>query len=148
MAFERSTKQARATVLAATEEARSSGQFAVEAEHLLLALSDHPDLERLGLDHDQLIAALDREEERSLASVGIAAADFDLPAARRGTRRPKLGTSAKLALERSMTIAAKRGARRIRASHLLHGVLAAQRGRVPRALQIAGIDVDELRALI
>jgi hypothetical protein len=29
---------------------------------------------------------------------------------------------------------------------LLAGVLGAEQGRVPRALQIAGVDVDELRA--
>jgi ATP-dependent Clp protease ATP-binding subunit ClpA len=148
MAFERLTKDARAAVLAASEEeARSTGHGSVEAEHLLLALAAHPDLSGLGLDHDALAAALAQEEERSLAAVGVAAGDFEMPI-RRGRRKPKLATSAKLALQRALTIAVKRGERRIQAGHLLHGVLAAEQGRVPRALQIAGTDVDELRAQI
>ena len=149
MAFERFTKEARATVAAAfDEEARSGARGTVEAEHLLLALTAHPDLHGLGLDHAAILAALAHEEERSLASVGIAAGDFDPPPARPGRRSPKLATSAKLALERSVAAAVKRGERRITAAHLLLGVLAAERGRVPRALQIAGIDVDELRSRI
>jgi ATP-dependent Clp protease ATP-binding subunit ClpA len=149
MAFERFTKDARAAVLSASEEAaRSSGHATVEAEHLLLALAVHVDLRELGLDHDELVAALAAEEERSLAAVGIASSDFDLPVRHRGRRKPKLATSAKLALQRAATIAVRRGERRIHAGHLLHGVLAAEHGRVPRALQIAGIDVDELRARI
>jgi hypothetical protein len=111
-------------------------------------LAAHPDLRKLGLDHDQLIAALAQEEERSLAAVGIAASDFDLPVRHPGRLKPKLATSAKLALHRAATSAVKRGERRIHARHSLHGVLAAEHGRVPRALQIAGIDIDELRAHI
>jgi ATP-dependent Clp protease ATP-binding subunit ClpA len=148
MAFERFTKDARAAVLAALGEARSSGQSAVEAEHLLLALAAHPDLHKLGLNRDELVAALAQEEERSLAAVGITAVDFDLPVARRGNSAPKLATSAKLALQRGLTIAVKHGGRRIQARHVLGGVLAAEHGRVPRALQIAGIDIDQLRAQI
>jgi ATP-dependent Clp protease ATP-binding subunit ClpA len=148
MAFERFTKDARATVLAALEEARSSGQSAAEAEHLLLALAAHPDLHRFRLDRDKLVAALAQEEERSLAAVGIATADFDLSAAHRTDSTPKLATSAKLALQRGLTIAVKQGGRRIQAIHVLGGVLATEHGRVPRALQIAGINIDELRAQI
>jgi ATP-dependent Clp protease ATP-binding subunit ClpA len=149
MAFQRFTPDARAAVLSASEEAaRSSGQATLEAEHLLLALATHPDLRRLGLDRDELVAALEQEELRSLAAVGIAASDFDLPVRHRGQRKPKLATSAKLALQRAAEIAVGRRERRVRAAHLLHGVLAAERGRVPRALLIAGIDIDELRARI
>lgn len=149
MAFERFTKDARAAVLTASEEeARSSGQGTIEAEHLLLALAAHPDLRELGLDHETLGAALAQEDERSLAAVGIAAGDFYLPVTRSRRPKPKLARSAKLALQRALTIAVDRGERRIHAGHLLYGVLAAERGRVPRALRIAGIDVDELRARI
>jgi ATP-dependent Clp protease ATP-binding subunit ClpA len=149
MAFERFTKDARAAVLTASEEeARSSGHGTIEAEHLLLALAAHPDLRELGLDHEALVAALAQEDERSLAAVGIAAGDFSLPVTRRRRPKPKLAASAKLALQRALTIAVNRGERRIHAGHLLYGVLAAEHGRVPRALQIAGIDVDELRARI
>jgi ATP-dependent Clp protease ATP-binding subunit ClpA len=149
MTFERFAKDARAAVLAAAEEeAGIAGQGVVEAEHLLLALASRPELRQLGLDHEELSAALEREEEQSLAAVGVAAADHDLPAPRRRARGPKMATSTKLALQRAAGVAVRRGDRRIGAQHLLLGVLAAEHGRVPRALDIAGIDVPELRARI
>lgn len=148
MAFERLTKDARAAVVASEEEARSSGHGTIGAEHLLLALAAHSDLRELGLDHEVLVAALAHEDERSLAAVGIAAGDFGLPVTRPRRPKPKLAASAKLALHRALTIAVNRGERRIHVGHLLHGVLAAEHGRVPRALQTAGLDVDELRAQI
>ncbi|HWF72275.1 MAG TPA: Clp protease N-terminal domain-containing protein [Solirubrobacteraceae bacterium] len=149
MPFERLAGDARAIVHTAVEdEARASGHGSVEAEHLLLALAAHPALLGLGLDRDELVAALAQEEERSLAAVGIAAADFDLPAGHRGPRKPRLAASIKLAIARAVAIAAKRGDRRITAKHLLYGVLDAEQGRVPRALRIAGIDRAELRARI
>jgi ATP-dependent Clp protease ATP-binding subunit ClpA len=146
MAFERLTKEARAAVIAACREAAAGGQGVVEAEHLLLALASHPELRGLGLDHEQLVAALAREEERSLAAIGVAAGDHELPALPRRTRSPKLATSTKLALQRALTIASRRGDRRIRAQHLLLGVLSAEHGRVPRTLEIVGLDIQELRA--
>jgi ATP-dependent Clp protease ATP-binding subunit ClpA len=66
--------------------------------------------------------------------------------ARRSAKHP--GQPVELALHRASTIAVKRGERRIQAGHLLNGLLAAEHGRVPRALQIAGIDAHELRAQI
>jgi Clp amino terminal domain, pathogenicity island component len=84
MAFERFTKDARrAVVAAAHEEAQTAGQGSIEAEHLLLALAAHPDLRALGLDRDELADALEREEEHSLAAVGIAAVDDGAPTVRR-----------------------------------------------------------------
>jgi ATP-dependent Clp protease ATP-binding subunit ClpA len=148
MAFERLTKDARAMVADAHGEARADGRGFVEAEHLLLALAHHPELHHLGLERGELCAALAREEERSLAAVGVAAAEFGAPAAARRSRGPKLATSLKLALERAMTLAPQRGDRRITVRHLLAGVLAAERGRVPRALELAGVDIQELRARV
>jgi ATP-dependent Clp protease ATP-binding subunit ClpA len=149
MAFERFTKDARAIVLAASqEEAQTRGTGTVEAEHLLLALSAHPSLRHLDLDHDRIEQALIQEEERSLASVGIAARDFEDPTVSAAPHRTRLATSAKLALQRALTTAQRRRDRRIETHHLLLGVLAADHGRVPRALQIAGIDVAELRTRI
>jgi ATP-dependent Clp protease ATP-binding subunit ClpA len=146
MTFERLTADARAAVLAASEEeARAAGSATIEAEHLLLALAAHPSLEHLGLDRAEIAGALAREEERSLAAVGISGGDYGPPHPADGPRRPKLATSFKLALHRAVTTAQLRGDKRIGAHHLLGGVLAAQHGRVPRALQIAGIDVAELR---
>ncbi|MBV9802972.1 MAG: hypothetical protein JO130_07280 [Solirubrobacterales bacterium] len=148
MAFERFTKDARATVMAARAEALAAGHATIEAEHLLLALSERPDLQALGLDREQLSYALAAEEERSLAAVGVAASGPDEPIGPRRPRDPQFATSAKLALHRAVSAAAKRGDRRLDARHVLLGVLGAQYGRVPRALQIAEIDVDALRARI
>jgi ATP-dependent Clp protease ATP-binding subunit ClpA len=147
MAFRRFAKDVRRVVLLASqEEARLSGQAVVEAEHLLLALASHPDLRDLGLDRQELVEALAREEEQSLAAVGISASDFDLAASPRENVRPRIGTSAKLVLVRGLRTAVGRGEKRIQARHLLLGVLALEHGRVPRALRIAGVDPDALRS--
>ena len=146
MAFERLTKDARALIAAAPREQESvGGDGTVGAEHLLLALTADPALRDLGLDHDELVAALVREEEESLASVGLSADAWPPPALRR-LSSPRLATSMKLALERALTTAVRRGERRITTRHLLLGVLAAEHGRVPRALALAEIDVPALRA--
>ena len=145
MAFERFTGDARAAVVAAREQARTSGRHAVESEHLLLALAARPEF---GLDPSRLADALAHEEEQSLAAVGLAASEFEPGAGGRARREPRFATSSKLALQRAVAIAAKRGDRRLTAGHVLLGVLAAEHGRVPRALQIAEVDVDELRARI
>jgi ATP-dependent Clp protease ATP-binding subunit ClpA len=145
MAFERFTKDARAVVVAAREEAQTALQGSIEAEHLMMALAAHPDLRALGLDRDELADALEREEEHSLAAVGIAAVDYGAPAARRRFNDPRMATSAKVALQRALAAAVERRDRSITARHLLLGVLAAEHGRVPRTLALAEIDVDELR---
>lgn len=145
MAFERFTRDARATVVAAREEARKSGQHSVESEHLLLALAARPEF---GIDRGRVAEALAHEEERSLAAVGVAADELEPSAGGRPRRDPRFATSSKLALQRAVAVAAKRGDRRLTAGHVLLGVLAAKHGRVPRALRIAGIDVDELRARV
>jgi ATP-dependent Clp protease ATP-binding subunit ClpA len=145
MAFERFTKDARAVVVAAHEEAQTAGQGSIEAEHLLLALASHPHLRALGLDRDDLADALAREEEHSLAAVGIAAVDYGSPPARRRFNDPRMATSAKVALQRALAAAVQRRDRSITAQHLLLGVLAAEHGRVPRAVALADLDLDELR---
>ncbi|HUA70176.1 MAG TPA: Clp protease N-terminal domain-containing protein [Solirubrobacteraceae bacterium] len=142
MAFERFTRDARAAVVAAREEARTTGRHTVESEHLLLALAARPEF---GLDRDQLADALALEEQRSLAAVGVDAAELEPRAAGRSRHEPRFATSSKLALQRAVATAAKRGDRRLTAGHVLLGVLAAEHGRVPRALRIAEVDVDRLR---
>jgi ATP-dependent Clp protease ATP-binding subunit ClpA len=148
MAFERFTKDARAVVVAAHEEAERAEQGSIEAEHLLLALASHPHLRALGLDRAELADALACEEEHSLAAVGIAAVDYGAPATRGRFHDPRMATSAKVALERALAAAVQRRDRSITARHVLLGVLAAERGRVPRTLALADIDVDELRGRI
>jgi ATP-dependent Clp protease ATP-binding subunit ClpA len=145
MAFERFTRDARAAVVAAREEARTSGQHTVESEHLLLALAARPEF---GLHRQRLVDALAHEEEQSLAAVGVAASELEPRTRSRAGREPQFATSSKLALQRAVAAAAKRGDRRLTAGHVLLGVIAAEHGRVPRAMRIAEINVDDLRARI
>jgi ATP-dependent Clp protease ATP-binding subunit ClpA len=144
--FERFARDARSVVQAAHEEAQAVDETQIEAEHLLLALSRHPAIRKLGLDHDDLVDALIAEEEHSLAGVGIDRSLYDLEVSASRGRSARLGATAKLAIERALTLTAKRGQRRITTSNLLLGVISAEQGRVPRALRLAGIDVQDLRA--
>jgi ATP-dependent Clp protease ATP-binding subunit ClpA len=147
--FERFTRDARSVVKAAETQARGLGSQTIEAEHLLLALAARvpavPALADAALDHDAVLAALDTARERTLMAVGIAARDFDLPAAP-VTRSPRIAASARTALERAVRISAARSDRRIGAEHLLLGVLQAEAGTVPRALAAAEVDVGRVQA--
>jgi ATP-dependent Clp protease ATP-binding subunit ClpA len=146
--FERFTQEARATVREARDEALSAGDDAIEAEHLLLALAGRSEFQELGLDRDRLVEALAEEERRSLAAVGVDLDALEPPPAIRTSRDPRFATSSKLALQRAVAGVARRGDRRLEARDVLFGVLAAQHGRVVRALRIAEIDVERLRAQI
>jgi D-alanyl-D-alanine carboxypeptidase len=134
----------------AREEAKAVGSPSVEAEHVLLAIAAHhgTEAQRIlaagGLDHNRLLAALDREFEESLAGAGVSLSAFDLPSASpRHDRVPRWGTSFKLAVHR-----APRGGPggRLDSTRLLLGILRAQIGTVPRALSLAGVDRAELAA--
>lgn len=147
--FNRFVKDARQTATEAQEIARRLASPTVEAEHLLLALAGQAGpaqeaLASVGLDHDEIGAALAAENERSLAAVGVSLADFDLPPITRARDKPQWATSAKLALERSLRVALARDDHRIEPGHILLGVLRAPVGTVPRALEVAGIDRVEL----
>ena len=142
--FERFSHEAREAVKAAEAEARELGSPTIEAEHLLLALADRvAALPATGLDHDGVLAALDAERDRSLAAVGVSASGFEPSPL---STKPKFATSAKSALELALREALVRGDKRILPGHVLLGVLRPQAGTVPRALQQAGVDRDELRA--
>jgi ATP-dependent Clp protease ATP-binding subunit ClpA len=141
--FERFTADARAVVLAAAEvEAARLGARTIEAEHLLLALAARG---VAGLDHETIDQALVDEQRRSLAAVGVELDAYDLPAPARPHAKPRFGTSAKTALHQALKAALARKDRRILEGHLLLGVLAAERGTVPRALRIAEIDAAAVR---
>jgi D-alanyl-D-alanine carboxypeptidase len=100
-----------------------------------------------GLDRDGIREALARETERSLAAVGVDLADYPLPEVRAAPRRrPKLAASSKRALIRAVRFAHAHQSRRITSPHLLIGVLEAELGTVPRALEAAGVDRQALRA--
>jgi len=139
--FERFTKDARRVVLQALNvEAVALGARTVEAEHLLLALS-----ETIGVGHDTLTKALEAETAASLSAVGVS---LRPPPVSRISRQPLMGTSAKIALHRALEIALARGDREIRAEHVALGVLAAEVGTVPRALVIAQLDRQGLAATL
>ena len=68
-------------VLSARSEARATGSHTIEAEHILLALANQEGtdareiLESIGLNHDSIRAALEREFEESLRAVGVSLED-------------------------------------------------------------------------
>jgi ATP-dependent Clp protease ATP-binding subunit ClpA len=138
----RFTKEARLVVGDSIRVARDLGAPSVEAEHLLLAVAagDAPVarvLSDAGLDFDGLAAALVAETTRSLAAVGVTA---DALSFSPFVERPRLATSAKLALERSLKVAVARNDKHIGSEHIALGALRATTGTVPRALECAGVD--------
>ena len=142
----------RALFASAEAEARTSRSAVVEPEHLLLAMSTRADtdaglvLAAVGLTHDAIEQALDREVAASLAVAGVSGvANAQRRPGPEPPRRLRLSTSFKAALQRSVTAA--KGSRQIRPAHVLLGVLGAQVGTVPRALQFAGVDQAELASL-
>lgn len=134
-------------IMRAEREAVDDGSPTIEAAHLFLALAGEPEptvhklLREAGLDLGAVRAALAREFEHSLAAVGVASSTYELPPPSRPVRRPGMGTSGKLVLERSFTKARKKD---LRPAHLLLGLLAAEVGVVPRALALSGVDRAEL----
>jgi D-alanyl-D-alanine carboxypeptidase len=141
--FERFTRDARAVVADAHDQAAALGANRVEAEHLLLALADRA---VAGLDRARIESALEDEQRRSLAAVGVTLDDFDLPRRSSVATKVRFGASAKRALELTLRVALERGDRRIQDAHILLALLRAEAGTVPRALAIAGIDAAELTA--
>jgi ATP-dependent Clp protease ATP-binding subunit ClpA len=140
--FQRFAKPVRAGVIDATAIARDMGAMRVEAEHLLLAITrtDTPAarvLRDAGLDEDGLREALAAETTRSLAAVGVAVDALHFSPF---VQPPKLGTSAKLVLERSLDVSVGRGDKEINAEHVTLAALQPARGTVPRALECAGVD--------
>ncbi|MGN9836934.1 Clp protease N-terminal domain-containing protein [Nonomuraea sp. H19] len=134
-----------AVMLQGEAEAREDGSADAEAHHLLLAIAAHEGtaahavLNSAGLDRQAIRAALDREFEHSLSAAGVSLAAYDLPKPSRDPqRRPGVGASTRLALERGF--AAATGKKDLRPAHLLLGVLNTHIGTVPRALALAGID--------
>ncbi len=126
-------------------EAQQDRSATIEAQHLLLAIAagqettTHQVLTSAGLDHRAIRGALNMEFEHSLSAAGVSLAAFDFPPPSSAAgRRPRLGTSARLALERGFTSGARR--KDLQPAHLLLGILQAQIGTVPRALALAGVD--------
>lgn len=137
-----------AVIMRAHVEARDDGSATVEAQHLLLAVAAEPEptvrevLAAAGLDRETVHGALEREFVDSLSAVGVASSAYELPKPNRLPAKPKIGTSAKLALERGVFAGARK--KDLRPGHVLLGILAAEVGTVPRALALAGVDRDDL----
>ena len=152
--FDRPDADTRSAVVeAAREEAQALGSATIEAEHLLLALAGDGDsatgrlLADAGLARDGLLAALERERERSLAAVGVDIRDYAPSSTPTNPRlRPRLAASSRRALEWALRTAIARNDRRLRSPHVLLGILRADIGTVPRALALADIDRLELAA--
>jgi ATP-dependent Clp protease ATP-binding subunit ClpA len=76
----------------AGHEARKDGSATMEAHHLLLAIAAEQEpttqqiLTSVGLDHQAIRDALDREFEHSLHAAGVSRAAFDLPRPSNATR--------------------------------------------------------------
>lgn len=140
-------KYLHAVIVRAMHEAHEDGSATIDAHHLLLSLAADQGttaqqvLASAGLDHAAVRDALDREFEHSLNMVGVSPAAYDLPRPSHASQQPKMGASARLALDRSFASARKKD---LRSAHLLLGILQAQVGTVPRALALAGIDQAEL----
>lgn len=141
-------KYLHAVLVRAADEAAQDGSARIEARHLLIAMAVVREdtvqrlLESVGLDEQGVRDALAWEFEHSLSVVGVSSRTYDLPKPTRFAPRNSMGTSAKLAIERSfMSVPRKRDAR---PAHVLLGVLSAEVGTVPRALEMAGIDRDDL----
>ena len=117
-------KDARRVAQRSRDVARERGSRTVEAEHLLLALTERRAgvacacLGDAGLDREGMLRALEEEAARSLAAAGVTREAFDLPPPRSGPSTPRWGASAKLALQRTLRAALARGDRAIgRARH-------------------------------
>ncbi|SHG81080.1 Clp protease N-terminal domain-containing protein [Streptoalloteichus hindustanus] len=142
----------RRVVVRGEREARDDGSATVEAHHLLLAVAEDPEvstrevLASVGLDRRAVRAALDREFEHSLNAAGVSLRSFALPRPSGDVGRPKLGASAKLALERGVAAAGRK--KDLRPAHVLLGILQAEVGTVPRALALADIDRIDLRVRV
>jgi ATP-dependent Clp protease ATP-binding subunit ClpA len=145
-------KYLHAIIMRAQHEAREDASTTIEAQHLLLAVAGEPEptvgplLASAGLDREAVHAALEREFVDSLGAVGVASDAYDLPRPSRLPHNPKIGTSAKLALERGVFHAARK--KDLRPAHVLLGILSAEVGTVPRALALAGVDRDDLTARV
>ena len=147
--FTRFLKDARDVATQAQTVAKGMGSATIEAEHLLLAVARLPGpaaeaLGGAGLDQGAIRGALEDETERSLAAVGVSLSAFEATSTAEDAREPRFASSAKLAFERSLKIAEARKDRRIGPAHILAGVLSAELGTVPRALECAGIERDHL----
>jgi ATP-dependent Clp protease ATP-binding subunit ClpA len=129
-------------------EAKQDGAKCIEAEHMLLTLAADSAsdaglvLVKVGLNYQQIAAALRDERRRTLAFAGVEALGATQTAATELDTPLTLGTSAKMAVKRALVASRDSRSRRprIQSTDLLLGILQAEFGTVPRTLVIAGVD--------
>ncbi|GAA1763297.1 Clp protease N-terminal domain-containing protein [Agromyces humatus] len=135
-------------ITASIEEAIRRGAAKVEAEHLLLSIAASGDaaaqaLADAGLDYPAIEAALQDERARALRAAGIEPVSDERLHATRNSR-PVWGASIRDALRRGDFKAHRnRGSaerERLAVADALIGVLRADLGTVPRAIEYAGVD--------
>jgi ATP-dependent Clp protease ATP-binding subunit ClpA len=171
--FERFTKEARAVVTVAVEQARALGHDSVGGQHLLLGLlgpdvgAGHQVLRDAGLGSDQVhkivqrrtpgSSILTQEDAESLRTVGIdldvvlehltesLGPDAVLPHSQPRSGRPRFSKPAKKTLELALreAIWLKSGA--IGSEHILLGLLRCEDKDVNAVLAEVGVKSDDLR---
>ena len=153
---ERFARDTREKVRRAAELAEAENASMVEVEHLLTALVDPitdsvgQHLNIAGLSAPAIRDARDREFHSALALVGVRTtrpSPSAAPRQRRG-RTTSFGPSAKLALERTLSIAAGSGQRRITNTHLAIAIVRADVGIMPRLLDELGTNSHDLEQLL
>jgi ATP-dependent Clp protease ATP-binding subunit ClpA len=154
--FERFSRSARATVRRARDVAAADGSDSVEAQHVLLALTQHADgstaraLDALGINERTVRAALDEELADALQVVGVAAV-VPPPSptrGRSGRATPKWGQSAKLVLVRALQVTVDRGHKQIDDRQLLIALTGAEAGVIPRLLRTLGVTASDIDAAL
>lgn len=152
--FERFSRSARAAVKRAGDLAAADGAATVEAEHLLLALTQQTNeptaraLNALGMTETAVRAVLDDEFTRALQTVGVAATVPPRRASRPGRSTPKWGQSAKLTLVRTLQVALDRGHKRIDDRHILLALSQAEAGVIPRVLRALDVTPSDIDAAL
>lgn len=145
-----------ATITRACDVAAAGGFETIEAEHLLVALTQHADesttraLRALGITEGAVRTALDDDHAAALEAVGVSGA---LAARRRppnasNATTPKWRQSATLVLGRALQAAAHEGQRRIADRHLLIALSQAEAGAIPRVLDALDVDVADIEAAL
>ena len=143
------TRVTRTSLARARVEAKQAGSRSLEAEHLILALAAERDSEPAklladaGLDYERLTDAFREERKQSLAYAGV---ELAFPPVTEWQGTPVWASSAREALLRSRTVATQARHARLNGLDLLVGILQADLGAVPRALDLAGVDREALIA--
>ena len=150
--FEKFSKEARAAVTSAVEEAEIRGDSRVNTEHLLLGVSNTGGLAHLGLSPEPIRRELDRLDAEALEAVGIdpsliyEAVEGSRPAVRKRGHIP-FTEAARDVLKQALREAIELKHRHIGVEHIALALTTfSLQDRAVRALDGIGLDPAELRA--